>query len=53
MDYIIQGLLGGSAVIYLWKRIQNMKINDLHEIKEEMREIHRKIDGHLKWHLDH
>lgn len=51
---VLIAVLAIVATIFsvLWKRMNSLKDNDLHGIKDRLDRIEKKLDKHLQWHLE-
>ena len=38
-------------VLAVWRNLNRIRENDMHEITERLRRIEEKLDRHLEWHL--
>ena len=38
-------------VLAVWRNLNRIRENDMHEITERLRRIEEKLDRHLEWHI--
>lgn len=39
-------------VFFVWRRLEQMRVNELHHLEERLERIERKLDEHLQFHLE-
>lgn len=39
-------------VFFVWRRLEQMRVNELRHLEERLERIERKLDEHLQFHLE-